>query len=529
MNSSARAGRTLFATGLALLALWVGAPGAVARELDWEACGDAGAECATVTVPRDYATPKGRTLKIAVARVTATEPQRRIGSLFFNFGGPGSPATTYVERLGAELFGTLSDRFDIVGIDPRGTGDSEGAIDCKVDQEHEGVYAQPFTTPLNLDVDQLIATDRRYIQRCLRRNDAAVLPHVSTANTARDMDGVRAALGEDKLSYLGFSYGTFLGATYASLFPDRYRALVLDGALDADQYINRPLDSLREQTSAIERALGRFLVACAGDQVACSGFGGSDPWTAFDALIERADRQPLPTAQGRPLDGDDIRAGSVQAMYSKSAWGELGRALAQAASGDGTLMRVITDGFYGRNADGSYDPLLDRYYTIGALEQRYPKSVDVYLDAGDRSWRQFDHAFWNHGYTELAWGLWPVNPRGVFRGPFRAARQGPAALVVGTTYDPATPYRGSVALVGDLGNARLLTMTGDGHTAYGGNSPCIDAAVDAYLEDAVVPAQGTTCVQDVPFAAPAPSARTLAPQAGELPQLRPHMRPQLRR
>jgi pimeloyl-ACP methyl ester carboxylesterase len=525
MNSSPHAARTLLAAGLALLTLGASAPGALAQGLEWEACGGAGAECAKISVPRDYASPKGRTLDIAVTRVKATEPQKRIGSLFFNFGGPGAPAAIYVERFGAELFETLSDRFDIVGIDPRGTGDSEGAIDCKVDQEHEGVYSQPFATPLNLDVNQLIATDRRYIPRCLQRNDAGVLPYVSTANTARDMDRVRDALGERKLSYLGFSYGTFLGATYASLFPNRYRALVLDGALDADRYINKPLESLREQTSGIERALGRFLAACAGDQAACSGFGGSDPWTAFDELIEQANRQPLPTAQGRTLDGDDIRAGSAQAMYSKSSWGDLGLALAQAANGDGTLMRDITDGFYGRNPDGSYDPLLDRYYTISALEQRYPKSVGVYLDAGDHSWGLFDHAFWNHGYTELAWGLWPVTPRGVFRGPFRTARQGPAALVVGTTYDPATPYRGSLRLARDLGNAQLLTMVGDGHTAYGGNSPCIDAAVDAYLEDAIVPAAGTTCVQDVPFGAPAPPVRSYAPQADELPELRPHMRP----
>jgi pimeloyl-ACP methyl ester carboxylesterase len=522
MNASPHAGRALLTIGLALLALAAGAPGAGAQELQWEACGDAGAECATVTAPRDYARPNGRTLDIAVTRVKATEPQKRIGSLFFNLGGPGVPAAIYVERFGADLFGTLSDRFDIVGIDPRGTGDSEGAIDCKVDQEHEGAYSQPFTTPLDLDVNQLIATDQRYIQRCLQRNDAGVLPYVSTASTARDMDRVRDALGERQLSYLGFSYGTLLGATYASLFPNRYRALVLDGALDADRYINKPLESLREQTSGFERALGRFLAACEGDQIACSGFGGNDPWTAFDELIEQADRQPLPTAQGRPVDGDDIRAGSVQSMYSKSAWGALGRALAQAARGDGTLMRGITDRFYGRNPDGSYDPLLDRYYVISALEQRYPKSVNVYLNAGDHSWGLFDHVFWNHGYTELAWGLWPVDPRGVFRGPFRAVRSAPPALVIGTTYDPATPYRGAVRLARDLGNARLLTMRGDGHTAYDGQPPCIDAAVDAYLEDAIVPATGTTCVQAVPFGAP---ARTAAPQGRELPELRPHMRP----
>jgi pimeloyl-ACP methyl ester carboxylesterase len=534
MNSSPRAGRALLATGLALIALGVGAPGALAQELDWQACGNAGAECATATVPRDYETPNGRTLDIAVTRVKATDPQKRIGSLFINFGGPGAPAAIYVETFGADLFKTLSDRFDIVGIDPRGTGRSEGAIDCKVDQESQGVYSQPFTTPLNLNVSELIATDQRYIDRCQQLNDPEVLPYVSTANTARDMDWVRDALGEPKLSYLGFSYGTFLGATYASLFPTHYRALVLDGALDADRYINKPMESLREQTSAIERALGRFLAACAGDQAACSGFGGADPWTAFDELIAKADREPLPTTQGRPLDGDDIRAGAAQAVYSKRSWGPLGQALAQAATGDGTLMRGgLADDFYGRNPDGSYDPLLDRYYTISALEQSYPKSVDPYLAAGDHSWGLFDHAFWNHGYTELAWGLWPVTPRGVFRGPFEAAPDGPTALVVATTYDPATPYRGSVRLTRDLGNARLLTMRGDGHTAYDGNSPCIDAAVDAYLEDGVVPAEGTTCVQDVPFAAPAPApaaapalqAQALASRGSELPVLRPHMRP----
>lgn len=532
MNASPRAGRMLLATGLALIAVGAGAPGALAQELAWQACGNAGAECATATVPRDYETPDGRTLDIAVARVKATDPQKRIGSLFVNFGGPGAPATIYVEAFGADLFKTLSDRFDIVGVDPRGTGRSEGAIDCKVDQESQGIYSQPFTTPLNLNVSELIATDQRYIERCRQLNDADVLPYVSTANTARDMDWVRDALGEPKLSYLGFSYGTFLGATYASLFPTHYRALVLDGALDADRYINKPLESLREQTSGIERALGRFLAACAGDQVACSRFGGADPWTAFDELIKKADRQSLPTTQGRPLDGDDIRAGAAQAKYSKGSWGELGQALAQAAAGDGTLMRGIADSFYGRNADGSYDPLLDRYYTIGALEQRYPKMVvDPYLEAGDHSWGLFDHAFWNHGYTELAWGLWPVTPRGVFRGPFEAAAGSPTALVVATTYDPATPYRGSVRLTRDLGNARLLTMRGDGHTAYDGNSPCIDTAVDAYLEDGVVPAEGTTCVQDVPFAAPAPAAapalqaQALAPRGSELPVLRPHMRP----
>ncbi|MGH2762138.1 MAG: alpha/beta hydrolase [Thermoleophilaceae bacterium] len=522
----------------------IAAPGAEAARADhgeraqepalvWRACGDAGAECATLAVPRDYRRPHGEMLDVAVARARATDPERRIGTLFFNFGGPGAPAAAYVEAFGADLFPTLGDRFDVVGVDPRGTGRSEGAIDCAVDQERRGVYSQPFTTPLNLNVGRLIQTDQRYIGRCLQRNPE-ILPYVSTSNTARDMDRVRRALGERRLSYLGFSYGTFLGVTYASLFPNSYRALVLDGALDADRYINEPLLSLREQTAGFERAIGRFLAACEGDQAACSGFGGDEPWTAFDELIERADRQPLPAEQGRPVEGDDIRAASAQLVYAKQLWGDLGLALAQGEAGDGTLLRAWTDVFYGRRADGGYDPLLDRYFTIGALEQRYPRRVKTYLRAGDHSWGLFDHAYWNHGYTELAWGLYPVRPRGVFRGPFRASRRGPTVLVVGTTYDPATPYRGSARLARELGNARLLTMRGDGHTAYGGNSACIDEAVDAYLERKVVPAEGTTCRQEVPFTAPQPErarpeARTLAPRRPTLPQVRPHVRPLIRR
>ena len=261
-SSPRRAGRALLAAGLlaGVLATAPSAASATEPRLRWSPCGDAGAECATATVPLDYDKSHGRTLDVAVTRVKATNPQRRIGTLFFNFGGPGAPAAIYVEAFGTDLFPTLSDRFDVVGIDPRGTGDSEGAIDCQVEQETQGVYSQPFTTPLNLDVGDLIRTDRRYIERCLRMSDTSLLPHFTTADTARDMDWVRRALGEKRLSYLGFSYGTFLGATYASLFPDRYRALVLDGALDADRYINRPLLSSARADGGL-RARGRTLPA----------------------------------------------------------------------------------------------------------------------------------------------------------------------------------------------------------------------------------------------------------------------------
>lgn len=514
--------RSLSAACVAAAAVAVAtAPGAVAQRPDaapslrWSDCGR-GAECATMTVPKDYARPHRGTLELAVARVPATDPSRRIGSLFVNFGGPGGDAAATVAAIGAELFAGVNDRFDVVGMDPRGVGDSRPSIDCRANQETEGVYAQPFERPETLDVGAMVGRDTSYIRRCIALN-RDVLPHVSTANVARDLDRLRAAVGDRRLTYLGFSYGTFLGATYESLFPDRVRAMALDGALDPDQYVNDPLSSLDEQTAGFERAIGRFLQACAARQDACLGFGGEDPWAALDELIERANATPIPAANGAPVDGEDIDAAVTQAVYAKQLWPDLAYALASAQrANDGTVLRALVDLFYGKVDEGRYDPLTDRYFTISALEQRYPRDLRVFLREGFRSYNDYDHAWWNHGYTEVAWGLYPIDADDAYHGPFRAPASGPTTLVVGTTYDPATPYKEARRLVAQLGNARLLTMRGDGHTAYGGNSPCVDAAVDAYLEEVALPPAGTVCRQEVPFVqpppepapAPAPEGRT---------------------
>jgi pimeloyl-ACP methyl ester carboxylesterase len=481
-------------------------PGDVHVKLNWKDCADApGFQCATASLPRDYGNPTGKTLSIAVTRLPARDQANRIGSLFVNYGGPGGDGVGTTQAIGADLFGALNDRFDIVSFDPRGVGDSRPSIDCHVNQEVAGVYSQPFATPENIDPAAFEAKVRAYANRCVDLNPG-ILPYVSTANVARDMDVLRDAVGDARLNYLGFSYGTFLGATYAAMFPESYRGLVLDGALDADQYINRPLDSLSEQTSGFERALGRFMQACAVNQAACSGFGGDDPWTALDIIVAQADQTPLPAVGGRPVTGDGVVAAAIQAVYAKQLWPLLAQALAMAAHGDGTGVRIIDDFFYGRLPNGRYDPITDRYFTLSADEQNYPSSPQTFLDAGAHSWGLFDHAWWNTGYVEMNWGLYPVKARDTFTGPFTVASDSPTVLVVGTTYDPATPYRGAKRLVRELGQARLLTMIGDGHTAYGGNSPCIDSTVDAYLVGHTVPAAGKACTQDVPFQQPQPGA-----------------------
>jgi pimeloyl-ACP methyl ester carboxylesterase len=529
--------RSALAAGLACAITAIGAPAAIADKpaptaprLTWKACGDApGVTCATATVPADYGRPRGETYRLHVAKSPATDQAHRIGSLFINFGGPGGTAADTFEAGGADVFPGLNKRFDIIAMDPRGVGQSSPSIDCKANQETEGIYSQPFPTPENLDVRALIAKDSRYVKRCLSLN-GDVLRHVSTANVARDVDLIRQGLGESKITYFGYSYGTFLGATYANLFPTHYREMVLDGPVDADAYINDPLRDLSAQTSGFERALGRFLAACAHDAAACRGFGAEsgDPGDDLDQLLERLDQAPIPSGDGRTVDGDDARAGAILAMYTKRYWPLLAQGLADAEKGDGGWLRALADAFYGSNGDGTYDPAGDRYFTIGAAEQDYPRDLRTYLRAGQQSWDQHEHFWFNNGYVELNYGLYPVRDRDAFDGPFRLPRSAVTPLVVGTTYDPATPYRGARNLVRELGDARLLTMRGDGHTAYGGESSCIDAKVEAYLEDGTLPPAGTQCRQQTTFSAPVAAASRMlsAPSAARvLDGARPHVAP----
>ena len=505
--------RALVAAVAALGLLGVSAPamaGTPSGGITWGTCADAtaaaaGWQCATFKAPRDYDHPGAGFVKLAVTRLPAQDQAHRIGAMFINYGGPGGTAVDTTQAIGADLFGAVNDHFDLVAFDPRGVGQSSPSIDCKVNQETQGIYSKPFTTPENLDVNALIAKDKAYVNRCVSLNKS-ILPYLSTANVARDMDGIRAAMGDKKLNYFGFSYGTFLGATYASLFPGNYRSMVLDGPVDANSYINTPQADLREQSAAFERAMQRFFTACAVYQSFCN-FGGADPQAAFDNLIDQANILPIPVPDGRPpVNGDDVIGAAALAMYAKQYWPLLANALASAAGGDGTTLRDLADAFWGNNEDGTFDPGSDRYFMIGAIEQKYPTDVQNFLDAGDNAWGMFQYSYWNTGYVELNYGLWPIHAKDVFRGPFKASKSSPTILEVATTYDPATPYRGAKRLAAQLGNVRFLTMVGDGHTAFGGNSACIDSAVVAQIETLTLPAVGTVCQQTVPFVPPPPAA-----------------------
>ncbi|PFG40155.1 alpha/beta hydrolase family protein [Georgenia soli] len=494
-------------------------------ELAWAACGTtpegtaAGVQCATATLPIDYDDPDGEQVGIAVARVPARDAANRVGSLFVNLGGPGGTIVDVLQRGGGRTWAALNQRFDLVGVAPRGVGQSTPAVDCQVNPEELGVSAQPFPTPLDIDVDAHVARAQAYVDSCLA-NNGDILAHVSTANVARDMDLLRAAVGDEQLTYLGYSYGTFLGATYAALFPEGYRALVLDSPVDLQQYVDDPLANGTAQTAAFERELQRFFEACAKDQGACSGFGGARPSTAYDALVALAERAPIPAprheADPRPVDGDDIRVATTTLLYSKQLWGILGAGLAQAAAGDASVLRLVVDLAYNRQNDGSYAPGSDQFFAISAAERHWPRDIDAYLDKGAESWAAFPHFWYNSGYSDTPWGLWPVRDEDAYEGPFTVPASSPTPLVVATTYDPATPYNGGVRTVHELGNARLVTMRGDGHGAYPAGSPCVNAAVESYLVDLTLPAEGLVCEQTTPFTAPQPAPAEVPADAGAL-------------
>jgi pimeloyl-ACP methyl ester carboxylesterase len=484
--------------GAAAQAVRQGAPATrePATVLDWRPCDD-GFECATATVPRDYRHPGGATVQIAVIRHPATEPSERVGSLFVNPGGPGGSGVDLVRAEAQAGLANLNRRFDLIGFDPRGVGASRPAVRCLTDDEAKAQFAPPYPRPETIDLGLEVQWASAWVSRCIARN-RTILPYLATANVARDLDLLRAAVGDRKLTYLGFSYGTLLGATYAALFRDRVRALVLDGPVDPDVWLNRPLEATQEQLAAFERALHRFFVACARGTL-CT-YGGDDPEGAFEELVARLDQAPVfadPPYDRRPVTGDTALVAAAEAMDSEADWPLLAGGLIQAERGRGTLLRAFADEYWGIDANGAYDGFWDRNLAISALDQRFPRRLQLFAEAHRHSSAMFPHFGWASGYLELPWGLYPVQPQGAYRGPFRMPATGPPALVIGTTYDPATPYAWAKRMTAQLGNAQLLTLVGDGHTAYFNYSSCVRSAVAAYVERGELPAQGTRCHQDL--------------------------------
>ena len=392
-----------------------------------------------------------------------------------NPGGPGGSAVDFAQG-NADLFAAFNDHFDIVAFDPRGTGASSPAIDCKVNQETQGIYAAPFTTPENLDVRALPRQGQVLVKRCVELNKE-ILPHASTANAARDMDAIRALMGDKKLNYFGFSYGTFLGATYTSLFPDNYRAMVLDGPLDAKGYINdrggsaRAVGRVRARARPLLPGLRRVPVLLpvrrrrsVGGLRRARGAGqrAADPGPRLHRRPASGQRRRHPQRHADHA----LQQGQLAAPRAGSHRGRRGRRHAPALPGRRRLGQQLR-----RHVRPGHRSLLhDRRHRAAV-----PDDLRPYLETGDNSWGMFEHFWLNSGYVELHYGLWPIHDKDAYDGPFTASKSAPTVLEVATTYDPATPLRGAKRLATQLGNVRFLTMVGDGHTAFRGTRPASTA------------------------------------------------------
>jgi pimeloyl-ACP methyl ester carboxylesterase len=470
--------------------------------LNWAPCGAAfpGVECALATVPLDYDQPRGATTTIALARVPAANPAQKVGSVFLNPGGPGGSGVNLARgRFGRNLAAMLGGRFDIVGFDPRGVAASDPLF-CFDDVDGlNALFAdQPVFPYRNDQLRPFFDRFRTLGPACLGRGQP-IARHMSTADVARDMDLLRQAVGDAKLTYLGFSYGSFLGNTYANLFPNKVRALVIDGVLDPRLW-SGSLQVVSDRI-ATQEEFDEFLRLC--DEAACALSGTSGAKARFDALAASLRKQPA------DLDGflysyDFLIADAASAMYAPEMWSAFGGFfgfLADLVVASGTaelgqqaaaMRERILETFRAAAPERdrtNYNNSFDAMFGNHCSDASYPSSFGLYstfnLFAATGS---VFGPFWYP--INAACADYPVsNDR--FIGPW-AARTSAPVLVVGNFFDGVTDYRGAVASSKLLVNSRLLSYAGWGHTAFG-RSACVTNHVISYLQDGTLPPEGTVC------------------------------------
>ncbi|MFJ4500483.1 alpha/beta hydrolase [Streptomyces sp. NPDC088864] len=459
------------------------------QDLSWRDCGVSGFQCTTMKAPLDYAEPDGDEIELAVSRKKATGPGKRIGSLLVNPGGPGGSAIDYLQAYaGIGYPAQVRARYDMVAIDPRGVARSE-PVECLTGAQMDA-YTQVDQTPDDkAEVTELSAAFKKFAAGCEKRS-GEILPHVSTVETARDMDMLRALLGDEHLNYVGASYGTFLGATYAELFPGRTGRLVLDGAMDPSL---SSVEANRDQTAGFETAFRAFAEDCV-QQADCplGTTSASDAADRLKRLFARLDAKPVPTGESRELGESLATTGVIAAMYDESAWPQLRSALSAADSGDGAGLLALADSYYEREPDGKYANLMFANAAVNCVDLppafAGPEAVEKALPSFEKASPVFGRGF---AWAALNCAHWPVPPTGTAH---RIEAEGAAPIVVvGTTRDPATPYAWAESLADQLSSGTLLTYEGDGHTAYGRGSDCVDTAINAYLLEGTPPPADKKC------------------------------------
>ncbi|HEY7104940.1 MAG TPA: alpha/beta hydrolase [Acidimicrobiia bacterium] len=463
--------------------------------IDWSDCG-ADWECGTLTVPVDWTAPTADTVPLALVRHRATSPGARVGTLVVNPGGPGDPGTSRLRAAYQRLPDVVKQRFDLVSWDPRGTGASR-PVDCVDDQFLDLSALLPAVPD---DAARLAAVrryNRAFARGCVQRS-GAYAGQVGTRSSARDLEAIRIALGEPSLNFLGFSYGSVLGATYAQMFPQYVRTMVLDGPPD----VWLPsLEYARNQAAGFMNALNTFLDWCARD-TSCALRDAGDPRDAFGALLGELTTSPMAgsyVANGQRVTGgltpSLFETAVLSMLYDESrGWPILGRALrAAAVDHDPGALLQLADSYLVRNPDGTWDPLVEANAVISCVDRPDPKPRSAARELADVVQFQSQLPPWGGSWAVSSCAGMPEPARGDKLGDVRVAGT-PPIVVIGTTHDPATPYPGAMAMVTRIAGSTLLTFDSTEHTAYGTQrSACIDDAVDAYFVDGTVPAPGTTC------------------------------------
>lgn len=466
------------------------------QSIDWESCADYGpdgstldrngAQCARVVVPLDYDAPDGRTADIAISRVAAGGD--RIGALLVNPGGPGASGLgTALAADGTEL----ADRFDVIGFDPRGVGASTPAVRCLTDAEFDAQRAIDDGDTSSEGIAAAEERNRAYAQSCEERTGTDVLAHVGSREVVRDMDIIRGVLGDERLTYLGYSYGTRLGTLYAETFPARVRAMVLDGAIDPEQ---DPVEEIVLQAEGFQRAFDEFASYCTGYDGCPLGDDPIDAAARFRDLVDPLIARPAPTTDPRGLSHRDAITGVQQGLYSPALWGSLRSGLTSLAdNGAGDTLLLLADLYEGRAEDGSYSNITDAFNAIRCVDDPpvTDRALAGELDTRFRAAAPFLDDGRGNGTAPLdVCAFWPVPPTGE---PHTPDVDGiPPVMVVSTTNDPATPYRAGVELARQLGGT-LVSFEGTQHTVVLDGEPCIDDVVSDYLVDLEVPENDPHC------------------------------------
>jgi pimeloyl-ACP methyl ester carboxylesterase len=500
----------------------IAVPAAAARvpQLHWTDCGD-GFQCATARVPLDYDRPRGAQISLALIRLPAGDPAHKLGSIFLNPGGPGGSGVDLVRDAGRLLFSEqVRARFDLVGFDPRGIIRST-PLRC-YDTLHQAIADAfaPFPFPVTRNQERTwVRLDRNLARACAARG-GPILNHMATADAARDMDLLRQAVGDKQLTYFGVSYGSYLGATYANLFPGKVRALAVDAIIDpvawatgrGDQARTQPLFNRLRSAQGAYATLGEFFRLCdqGGDNCA---FSQGNPRRRYAALAKRLLREPaqLPDGQGGTITVTyaDLVAGTFGALYSPEAWPELAEVLQQldtltSPQAAATAVQALRARL---RLQEDYPNFVEGFPGVMCSDSDNPDSIGAWTRAADASDRKTPYFGRLLTWISSICQPWPGKDTDRYSGPFAKATSNPV-LVVGARFDPITRYQGAVRLAGLLPRSRLLTLDGWGHVSLP-RSACINAHVSRYLLTTQVPPPGTDCPPDVvPFAQPASQTQT---------------------